>query len=365
MNILGISCFYHDSGACLIKDGEVVAAVQEERFNRIKNTADFPLNAINFCIQSAGITFDEIDYIGFYEKPYLKFARALFDYLKTFPFSYKNFVRTIPNWLQDRLAFPVLLNKEIGYKGKVIFIKHHLSHASSAFLVSPFEEAAIITADGVGEWATLSFGKGKGNKINIMKEIHYPDSLGLLYTAITTWLGFDANSGEGKTMGLAGFGKPSFLDKFKQIVNVKDDGSFHIDQSYFGFNKGSGMFNKKFIRTFGEPKGKNGEFNERHCDVAASLQRLIEDILLLIARYVYRETKSDKLCMAGGVALNCVANQRIIEETDFREIYIQPAAGDAGGSLGVATCIYYSMLDNKRSFVMDNAYTGLLLQTKR
>jgi len=358
MNILGISCFYHDSGVCLIKDGVVVAAVQEERFNRIKNSSAFPINAINYCIQAGDITFNDIDYIGFYEKPYLKFARVLFDHIKSFPFSYKNFIRTIPNWLQDRLALPILLSKEIGYNGKVIFIKHHLSHAASAFLVSPFEESAILTCDGVGEWATLSYGVGKGNKINILKEIQYPDSLGLFYTAITTYLGFDANGGEGKTMGLAGYGEPVYIDKFKEIVKIKDDGSFHIDQSYFGFNKGSRMYSNKFIKTFGEPKKKDEEFNKRHWDIAASAQRLVEDIILTIINHIHKETKLDKLCLAGGVSLNCVTNQRILEETPFKEVFIQPAAGDAGGALGVAACIYYSFLNNKRSFVMHDAYTG-------
>ncbi|MDP4266814.1 MAG: carbamoyltransferase N-terminal domain-containing protein [Bacteroidota bacterium] len=358
MNILGISCYYHDSAACLVKDGEVVAAVQEERFNRIKNSSDFPLNAINYCIQAGNISFNEIDYIGFYEKPYLKFSRVIIDHIKAFPYSYRNFLRTIPNWLQDRLSLPIYLKKELSYEGKVLFIKHHLAHAASSFLVSPFENAAILTVDGVGEMATLSCGIGSGNKIDIKKEIHYPDSLGLIYTAVTTYLGFAANSGEGKTMGLAGYGNPVYLDKFKEIVDIASDGSFRIDQSYFGFNKGKRMYSNKFVKTFGKPKSKNEEFNQRHYDIAASLQRLVEDTILAIAKNLYDETKVDKLCMAGGVSLNCVTNQRILEETPFKEIFIQPAAGDAGAALGVAMYIHNCMLDNPRSFVMNNAYMG-------
>jgi carbamoyltransferase len=358
MNILGISCFYHDSAACLIKDGVVIAAAQEERFIREKNSAAFPIHAINYCIQAGGISFKDIDYVGFYEKPYLKFSRVIIDHIKSFPFSYKNFLRSMPYWLQDRLSLPIHLKKEIGYEGKLLFIKHHLAHAASSFLVSPFEEAAILTIDGVGELATLSCGIGKGNKIDIKKEIIYPDSLGLLYTAVTTYLGFAANSGEGKTMGLAGYGQPSYIDKFRKIVHVSSDGSFKMDQSYFGIIKGQRMYSNKFVRMFGKPKSKDEEFNQRHYDIAASLQKLIEDIIILIAQNLYKETKIDKLCMAGGVALNCVTNQKILEETPFKEIYIQPAAGDAGGALGVAAYIYNSILDNPRTFVMKHAYTG-------
>ncbi len=365
MNILGLSCFYHDSAACLIKDGDLVAAVQEERFNREKNTSAFPISAINYCIQKGNITFNDIDYIGFYEKPYLKFSRVIFDHLRSYPFSFGNFLRTMPNWLQDRLILPIMLKKELTYEGKVLFIKHHMSHAASSFLVSPFEEAAIITIDGVGEVATTTCGYGKGNNIEITKEILYPDSLGLLYTAVTTYLGFKANHGEGKTMGLAGFGDPkTYIDKFREIVKVAADGSFQMDSSYFGYNKGSRMYSRKFVKAFGPPKNPEEEFNQRHNDVAAALQLMVEEIILAIARTLYKETKMDKVCLAGGVALNCVTNQRILEETPFKELFVQPAAGDAGGALGAAAYIYNTILNNPRTFVMETAYTGPEFSTK-
>lgn len=358
MNILGISCFYHDSAACLVKDGAIVAAAQEERFNRIKNSCEFPINAINFCIQKAEITFDDIDHIGFYEKPFFKFYRVLSNHLKDWPFSFLNFLDTMPKWLQDRLIIPLILEKDVGFKGKVLFIKHHLSHASSAFLVSPFEEAAILTCDGVGEWATLTCGFGRGNDVKICKELRYPNSLGLLYTALTAYLGFAANQEEGTVMALASYGNPRYLDKFKKIFNIKPDGSFIIDASYFGFNKGSKMYSRKFINTFGKDRKSGDKIEERHRDIAASLQKFVEEILINIARTLYDETKIDKLCLAGGSFLNCVANNKILEETSFKEVFIQPAAGDAGGALGVASYIYHAILKRPRQHVMTHAYLG-------
>ncbi len=358
MNILGISCHYHDAAACLIKDGQVVVAVQEERFNRIKNSADFPINAINYCIQAGGITFDEIDHVGFYEKPFLKFSRVIIDHLQAWPYSLKNFMDTMPYWLQDRLVLPLTLEKEIGFKGKVFFIKHHLSHAASSFLVSPFEEAAILTSDAVGEWATMTCGRGRGNDIQIFKEIQYPHSLGLVYTAVTTYLGFAAHEGEGTVMALASVGKPKYLDQFRKIVRVKDDGSFFIDESFFGFNKGTRMYSGKFIKTFGTARLPGSALEERHCDVAASLQKFTEETLVTIARDLYKETKLDRLCLAGGLFLNCVANSKILEQGPFKEIFIQPAAGDSGGALGVASYVYHSILKNPRNCVMTHAYLG-------
>lgn len=359
MNILGISCFYHDSAACLIKDGELVAAVQEERFNRVKASSDFPYNAINYCLQEGDITVMDLDYIGFYEKPYLKFSRVIIDHLRSWPFSFGNFLRTMPNWLQDRLILPIMLKKELTYEGETIFIKHHLSHAASTFLVSPFEEAAIITIDGVGEEATTTLGIGKGNQIDIKKEILYPDSLGLLYTAVTAFLGFKANEHEGKTMGLAAFGDPNrYIDKIREIIDVKPDGSFKTDTSYFGYNKGKTMYSKKFVNTFGAPRKRGEEITQRHNDVAAATQLFVEETILKIASYWQKETGMKNLCLAGGVTLNCVTNQRIIEETPFENVFVQPAAGDAGGALGVALYIYHSMLDNPRTYEMKNAFTG-------
>ncbi|MCF7887198.1 MAG: carbamoyltransferase [Candidatus Omnitrophica bacterium] len=358
MNILGISCYYHDSAACLIKNGEVVAAAQEERFNRIKNSPEFPINAINYCIQAGDITFDALDYIGFYEKPFLKFYRTILSHLKAWPFSLNNFLNTMPNWLQDRLIVPLTLEKEIGFKGKVLFIKHHLSHAASAFLVSPFREAAILTADGVGEWATMTCGRGKGNDIEIHKEIHYPNSLGLLYTAITTYLGFAAHQDEGKVMGLAGYGKPEYLDKLREIITVKTDGSFMINTRFFGFNKGFRMYNNNFTKTFGSNRNPGDKLKQRHYDMATSLQKFTEETVIAIARDLYNKTKLKRLCLAGGLFLNCVLNNKILEETPFKEVFVQPAASDAGGALGVASYIHHAILKKPRDYIMVDAYLG-------
>lgn len=358
MNILGVSCFYHDSASCLVKDGKVIAAASEERFNRQKNSQVFPSRAINFCLQAGDITANDIDCIGFYEKPFLKFYRVILSHLQAYPFSLKNFLDTLPSWLKDRLIMPLVFKKELGYEKTVLFIKHHLSHAASAFLVSPFEEAAILTADGVGEWATMAYGFGRGNDIKIIKEMHYPDSLGLLYTAVTTYLGFEALEGEGKVMGLAGYGKPKYLDKFREIVLVRPDGSFRINQKFFGFNKGSRMYSNKFIKTFGKERKASETIEQVHCDIAASLQKFIEDSLISIARNLHKETKMDNLCLAGGLSLNCVANAKVMEETPFKRVFIQPAAGDSGGAMGVASYIYHVLLKNPRNFVLQDAYLG-------
>lgn len=358
MNILGISCYYHDAAACLLRDGQVAAVAQEERFNRKKYSPLFPINAINYCLQAGDLTIYDIDYVGFYEKPFLKFFRVVLSHLRSYPLSLKNFLDTMPSWLEDRLITPLVLKRELGFDGKVLFIKHHLSHAASAFLVSPFQEAAILTADAVGEWATMSYGFGKGSDIRIVKEIHYPDSLGLLYTAVTTYLGFEALAGEGKVMGLAGYGKPKYRDNFREIVTVKPDGSFRLDSRFFGFNKGLRMYSGKFVKIFGRARKPEDKIEQRHCDIAASLQKFIEETLIAIAKHLYNETKVDKLCLAGGLFLNCIANSRIFEETPFKEVFIQPAAGDAGGALGVASYIYHCILKNPRNYVMTDAYLG-------
>lgn len=358
MNILGISCFYHDSAACLLQDGKIVAAAQEERFNRIKNYPGFPINAINYCLQAKNLTIYDIDHIGFYEKPFLKFARVVLSHLRSYPFSLKNFLRTMPDWLENRLIIPIYLKKELGFEGKTFFIKHHLSHAASAFLVSPFEESAILTADGVGEWTTMTLGMGKDKNITVFKEIHYPNSLGLFYTAVTTYLGFKALNGEGKVMGLAGHGKPEYLDKFREMVQVKSDGSFKLDHSYFGFNKGNRMYSRKFLRIFGPERLPETAITERHYNIAATLQQFTEEILIKIARNLYDLTGSDNLCLSGGVFLNCVANGKILEKTPFKKIFIQPAAGDSGGALGIASYIYHSLFEKQRDYIMKDAYLG-------
>ncbi|MFH0753813.1 MAG: carbamoyltransferase C-terminal domain-containing protein [Candidatus Omnitrophota bacterium] len=358
MNILGIACHYHDAAACLIKDGQLSVAVQEERFNRQKNTSAFPINAINYCIQAGGISFADIDCVGFYEKPFLKFSRVVIDHLRAWPFSFHHYLQTMPHWLQDRLVLPFTLEEEIGFKGKVYFIKHHLSHAASAFLVSPFEEAAILTGDAVGEWATMTFGCGRGKDIKIWKEIQYPHSLGLVYTAVTTYLGYAAHEGEGTVMALASCGKARYLDKFREIVKVGVDGSHAVDQRYFGFNKSGRMYGSRFVKMFGPQRKPGAAVDERHCDIAASLQKFTEETLLAVTRHIHRETKMDKLCLGGGLFLNCVANSKILEDGVFKEIFIQPAAGDGGGALGVATYVNHCILNNPRQDVMRHAYWG-------
>lgn len=358
MNILGISCYFHDSAVCLLENGKIVAAAQEERFTRQKYSAQFPINAINYCMEASNIAFDDLDYIGFYEKPFLKFSRVIINHLKSYPFSLKNFLDVVPSWLEDRLILPLTLKREICYEKRVLFIRHHLSHAASAFLVSPFSEAAILTADGVGEYATTTLGVGKENKIRILQELHYPDSLGLLYTAVTTYLGFKANRGEGKVMGLAGYGKPVYLDEFEKIVKTKQDGSFKIDESFFGFNKGRMMYSRKFIKMFGVPRISESNIEQRHCDIAASLQCFIEEVAISMAKKLYSITKLKKLCLAGGVFLNCVVNHKILECLPFDEIFIQPAAGDSGGALGVAYYTYNCLLGNPRNYIMDSTFLG-------
>lgn len=364
MNILGISCFFHDSAACLVKDGKVAAAAEEERFIRSKNTSTFPIHAIHYCIEEAGISFNDIDCVLLYEKPYLKFSRVIIDHLKSFPFSLKRFLDSMPTWLDDRLSVELLLKKELGYEGKVLYVKHHMSHAASAFLVSPFEEAAILTADGVGEWTTTTCGYGKGNDIKILKEICYPDSLGLLYSAVTTFLGFSANRGEGTVMGLSSYGKPTYISQFRKIIDVKSDGSYKIDPSYFKFIKGRRLFSRKFVKTFGEPRKAKGAIEKRHEDIAASLQMIVEEIIIKMAQHIYNETKMENLCLAGGVFLNCVANHKILEQTPFKNIYVQPAAGDTGGALGVAVYANNVIFNNPRTFVMDHPYHGPAINEK-
>jgi len=358
MNILGISCFYHDSAACLVQDGRITAAASEERFNHSKCSPAFPLNAINYCLQHADLTMKEINAVGFYEKPFLKFYRVLLSHARAYPFSFGSFCRTLPDWLEERLFLPLILRKELCYEGRVVFINHHLSHAASSFLVSPFGEAAILTADGVGEWASTSFGVGSGVDIRIAKELHFPNSLGLFYSAITTYLGFEALTGEGKVMGLAGYGSPVYVDRFKEMVIVRPDGSFMLDQKYFGFNKGGRMYTEKLIQTLGKERRPQDQVEQRHCDVAASLQKITEDILINIVRNVHKETGMKRLCLAGGLFLNCVANDRILEDTSVKELFIQPASGDSGGALGAAVYVYHYLSRDNRRTALKDVYLG-------
>lgn len=344
-NILGLSCFYHDSSACLVKNGEVVSAIQEERLSRKKYDSNFPKLAINHAVQDAGITFDEIDAVAFYEKPFLKFSRVLFDHLSAFPFSYKSFKDQIPSWLSHKLLLPVILQEELSFTKDVFYIDHHLSHAASAFLPSSFEKSALLVMDGVGEYATFSTGIGQGNTIKLDKSIHYPDSIGLLYTTFTAFLGFGSNGGEGKTMGLSAYGEPRFLQKIEKIAHVFPDGSFRLNPKYFDFRSHRKMWSHEFEKLFGRPRKCDEELTQVHFDLAASVQVFLETVIIKNARLLYQETGLKNICLSGGVALNCVTNHKILEETEFQNIFVQPAAGDAGGCLGAA--LYVDNVINK------------------
>ena len=350
LNILGISCFYHDSAACLLQDGNMTAAAQEERFSRKKHDPRFPRNAITYCLTEAGISIKEVDYVVFYDKPILTFDRLLFSYLTVAPKGLRSWLKSMPLWLGNKLFVNKIIHKETGYEGDVLFTEHHEAHAASAFYPSPFKEAAILTVDGVGEWATASFGFGKDQDITLLNELHFPDSLGLLYSAFTYFTGFRVNSGEYKLMGLAPYGIPRYRDLIlTEIVDVKDDGSLRLNLSYFDFLGGLHMTNGRFAKLFGgPPRNPETEITQREMDIAASIQTVTEEILLKMARHVYKETKQENLCLAGGVALNCVANGRILRESDFKHIWIQPAAGDAGGAVGAAFSVWHRYLGKRR-----------------
>jgi len=358
MIILGISAYYHDSSACIIKDGVLTAAAQEERFNRIKNCSDFPIQAINFCIQQSQASFADIDYIAFYEQPYIKFHRIILDYTEKFPHSYLTFLKNIPYWLQDRLVIPMIIKKELGYTGKILFVPHHYSHAASTFFLSPFEESGIITADGVGEFATTCIGSGKSNSILMHRQINYPHSLGLLYSTFTTFLGFKANSGEGTTMALASFGTPDFIEQFKELIHIADDGSYQLNPKYFPYNKSKRMYSGKLEKLLGTARKPDEEITDRHKAIASTLQYVVEDTLIKTARHLYKTGKSRNLCMAGGVFLNCVANQKILDLADVDHVFIQPGAGDAGGSIGAAYFVWNSLLKMPRAKPLEHAYLG-------
>ncbi len=359
MNILGISCFYHDSAACLLQDGKVVAAASEERFTRQKHDFDFPANAIDYCMREGGITPDRLDCVGFYDKPFLKFERILYTYVATFPRSFPSFIKAMPLWLKQKLWIPHLIRKHMDYEGEILFIEHHMSHGASSFLVSPFKEAAILSLDGVGEWATATYGVGRDRDIEILKEINFPHSLGLLYSAFTYYLGFKVNSAEYKVMGLAPYGEPKYVDRIREIFSIAEDGSFKTDMKYFAYDYGLTMTNRRFDDLFGgPPRRPDQKLEQRHMDLAASVQRITEEVVLKMATHLHRETGMENLCMAGGVALNCVANGRVIRETPFRQLFIQPAAGDAGGAVGVASYIHHHIKDNPREFVWEHTFLG-------
>jgi carbamoyltransferase len=351
MYILGISCFYHDSAACLIQDGIILAAVQEERFSRKKHDPRFPRNAITYCLEEAGISVQELDHVVFYDKPFLTFERLLMSYLTVAPRGFRSWLEAMPLWLGQKLNIPKVIQKETGYEGDVLYTEHHEAHAASAFYPSPFNEAAILTMDGVGEWATASYGLGRGNDITLIKELHFPDSIGLLYSAFTYYTGFKVNSGEYKLMGLAPYGSPKYTDLIlSELIDLKEDGSIRLNLSYFDFLGGLRMTNRRFSKLFGgPPREPETEITQREMDIAASIQTVTEEIVMRMANHVYRETKLKNLCLAGGVSLNCVANGRILREGPFENIWIQPAAGDAGGALGAALSVWHRFLGNERS----------------
>ena len=385
MYILGISAYYHDAGVALIKDEKIIAAVQEERFTRKKQDDGFPTESIKYCLREADITLDDIDYITFYDKPFIKFERLLETYLTEAPKGFKSFLMSIPVWLKDKLFLKETLSREFkklylefhtdeekakefkkNIQNKFMFGEHHQSHAGSAFYPSPFEDSAILTIDGVGEWATTSLAYGNGNKIEFLKEINFPHSLGLLYSAFTYYTGFKVNSGEYKVMGLAPYGEPVYVDLIKKhIIDIKDDGSFKLDMSYFNYTSGLTMTSDKFHNLFGAPPREGeGELNQREMNLAASIQVITEEVMIKLAKHAREVTNCKNLCLAGGVALNCVANGKLLRENIFDKIWIQPAAGDAGGALGGAYSVYYQELENKRTVngnemdKMQGAYLG-------
>jgi len=384
MHILGISCFYHDAAAALIHDGELVAAAEEERFSRKKHDSDFPRLAIRYCLETAGISAGDLDYVVFYEKPFVKFERILTTSLQVVPKSWKVFGDAMTTWLLDKLWVKNLIRQEMGIpSSRILFSEHHVSHAASTFLCSPFDEAAILTVDGVGEWATATMGRGKGTDIKLLREVRFPHSVGLLYSAFTAFLGFEVNEGEYKVMGMAPYGTPRYVDKVHKLIHLDADGSFWLNMDYFCFHHSpTQTYNRRFTDLFGEPRDPAWHFftassgypsyfepkpsnynqlaakNQHYADIAASIQQVTEEIVLGMVRSLHQETGLERICMAGGVALNSVANGRIIKETPIREVFIQPAAGDGGGALGAALYAYHCALGKPRQFLMRHAYWG-------
>jgi carbamoyltransferase len=363
--ILGISAFYHDSAACLLKDGEIIAAAQEERFTRKKGDSSFPQHAVEYCLKAGGIGVADLAYVGFYDKPLLKFERILESYLGVTPRGFLQFLKAGPVWMKEKLFLDRNLREELGgYKGEVLYAEHHESHAASAFFPSPFEEAAILTMDGVGEWATAAWGVGNGSDVELVREIKWPDSLGLLYSAFTYFTGFKVNSGEYKVMGLAPYGRPKYVDLiYRELVDLREDGSFRVNQKYFDYLTGLRMTNGAFEQLFGgPPREPETKLTQREMDLARSVQDVCEEIMLRMARTVHKETGLDSLCLAGGVALNCVGNGRLLREGPFKRLWIQPAAGDAGGALGVAQLIWHRHCQKPRTVCqrdqMKGAYLG-------
>ncbi len=371
MKILGISAYYHDSAAAIIDDGKIIAAAQEERFTRKKHDSGFPKNAITYCLTEAGCALERVDYVVFYDKPFLKFERLLETYLAVAPKGFLSFQKAMPIWIKEKLFQKDLLRKELSkfnpefdWKNKLLFAEHHQSHAASAFYASPFKEAAVLTMDGVGEWATTSAGVGRDSKLDIHKEIHFPHSLGLLYSAFTYYTGFRVNSGEYKVMGLAPYGEPVYKDLiFEKLIDLKPDGSFRLNMDYFEYCSGLKMTNNRFSKLFGQPvrKPDTDQLTQFHMDIAASIQAVTEEVVLTLARALAEESGMKNLCLAGGVALNCVANGKLLRDGTFENIWVQPAAGDAGGALGAALAAYYDHLNNKREVSSADSMSGSYL----
>jgi len=350
MNILGISAFYHDSAACLVRDGVIVSAAQQERFSRVKHDHRFPHDAITYCLKEAGLAANDLDYVVFYDKPFIKFERLLETYLSYAPRGWASFLLAMPLWLKQKLHIPKFIAKSMGYEGKILFPEHHEAHAASAFFPSPYQRAAFLTMDGVGEWTTASFGVGDGNKIRIDYEIKFPHSLGLLYSAFTYFTGFKVNSGEYKVMGLAPYGEPKYVDVIlDKLIDIKEDGSFKLNMEYFTYPYGLTMTGSAIEKLFDGPARKpESKLTQREMDLAKSIQVVTEEVMIRTARHIHKVTGEKYLCLAGGVALNCVGNGRILRESPFEDIWIQPAAGDAGGALGAALFVWHQLLNNER-----------------
>ena len=384
MNVLGVSCYFHDAAAALLRDGRLVAAAEEERFSRKKHDFEFPQRAIDFCLRTGGLSSADLDWVVFFEKPFVKFERLLLSSLQSFPRSHRVFREAMVTWLGDKLWIKHLLQTRLGLPAeRVLFSEHHLSHAASAFYCSPFEESAVLTIDGVGEWTTASLGVGRGTQLTLLKEIRFPHSLGLLYSAFTAFLGFEVNEGEYKVMGMAPFGTPRYVDDVWKLIRQSADGSFELDMRYFSFHHSADQtYNAKFVDLFGAPRDPRMNFftatsgyppyfgerptnfdeqarlNQHYADIAASIQRVTEDVMLALARAAHRETGLRQLCLAGGCALNSVANGRILRETPFERLYVHPAAGDGGAAVGAALYGYHALLGKPRAFVMDHAAWG-------
>lgn len=365
MNILGISAFYHDSAACIVRNGEIIAAAQEERFSRKKHDQRFPLHAAHFCLRDAGLNAHQLDAVVFYDKPFLKFNRILESYLANAPKGFRSFVMSIPLWLKEKLWLSDVIADELQFEGKILFTEHHESHAASAFFPSPFEHAVIVTVDGVGEYATTSIAQGNGNKISILQEQHFPHSLGLLYSAFTYFTGFKVNSGEYKVMGLAPYGEPKYVKTiYEHLIEVRDDGSFTMNMEYFNYVTGLTMTNEKFASLFhGPPRKPESQLTQREMDIAASVQVVTEEIMMKIVRHAQKISGEKNLCLAGGVALNCVANGKILRSNLFDKIWVQPASGDAGGALGAALTAYYHYFNKERIVSATDAQKGSYLGT--